>query len=106
MDVLPLNHYYYYYYYYYLIILQLDEVVPHNGSFQLGDLNEELEKEETKTVTVQEPEIHKAEGEANGNTEARLRYKKDERYSLIVRAVKKALLRSSCALSTLYFIYR
>ncbi|CAH3110521.1 unnamed protein product [Porites lobata] len=62
---------------------ELDEVVPHNGSYQLGDLNEEQEKEETKTVTVQEPEIHEAEGEANGNTEAGLRYKKDERMSSV-----------------------
>ena len=69
--------------------LQLDEVVPHNGSFQLGDLNEEQEKEETKTVTAQEPEIHKTEYEANSNTEAKLRHKKDERYSLIGPAVKK-----------------
>ena len=59
-------------------ILQLDEVIPHNGSFQLGDMSEDQEKEEKKKVTVQEPEITRETSE----TDAGFRYKRDERYRI------------------------
>ena len=57
-------------------LLQLDEIVPQNGTFQLGDVNQGQEKEKTKTVTVQEPEITR---EATDQNDAGFRYKKDER---------------------------
>ena len=60
--------------------MQLDEVVPHNGLFELGDISEDEEKEEKQTVTVQEPEITEGSSAAD-TTDAGLRYKKDERYS-------------------------
>ena len=59
-----------------IFLLQLDEVVPQNGTFQLGDVNQDQEKEKTKTVTVQEPEITR---EASDQNDAGFRYKKDER---------------------------
>jgi len=59
---------------------ELDEVVPHNGTFQLGDINEDQEKEEKKTVTVQEPEIV---SEHADRIDAGFQYKKDERMSSV-----------------------
>ncbi|KAJ7387103.1 Solute carrier 13 [Desmophyllum pertusum] len=55
---------------------QIDEAVPQQGSFQLGDMNDDNEKEENKkTVTLQEPEITREKNE----NDAGFRYKKDER---------------------------
>lgn len=61
---------------------ELDEVVPHNGSFELGDISEDEEKEEKQTVTVQEPEITEGSSAAD-TTDAGLHYKKDERMSSV-----------------------
>lgn len=61
----------------------LDEVVSHNNgsmTFQLGDINEHREKEEKKTVTVQEPEITR---EAADQNDAGFHYKKNERISSV-----------------------
>lgn len=46
-------------------------------TFQLGDINEHREKEEKKTVTVQEPEITREAADQNDDG---FRYKKNERY--------------------------
>lgn len=45
--------------------------------FELGDVNEEQEKEEKKTVTVQEPEFT---SDAGKHKDAAFRYKKEDRY--------------------------
>ncbi|XP_078363152.1 Na(+)/citrate cotransporter-like isoform X1 [Oculina patagonica] len=61
---------------------ELDEVIPQHGSFQLGDMNEDIENnknEEKKTVRVQEPEIVKEKNE----NDAGFQYKKDERTSAV-----------------------
>ena len=59
-------------------LLQLDQITAHDTSFELGEINQDQEKEENKTVTLQEPEI--TSEKAAEHKDAGFGYKKEERY--------------------------